>query len=61
MASNCVLLQQSQSGEIQLLGTEFSQQLGDKLETYLHGANSIPVFLSSVTMDLFNKQTMMVG
>ena len=45
------------NGEMQLLETEFSTTLTDLIDAYLSDADSIPAFLASVTMDLFNKQT----
>lgn len=55
------LFQQSSGGEIQLLGTQFSETLQDLIDLYLQRQDSIPAFLSSVTLDLFNKQTMNLG
>lgn len=52
-----LLFSQSSSGEMQLLETEFSDSLSDLIDAYLSQADSIPAFLASVTMDLFNKQT----
>ncbi|CAL1543386.1 unnamed protein product [Lymnaea stagnalis] len=53
-----LLFQQNERGEIQLLQTDFSLTLQDAMETYLQRQNSIPMFLSHITMDLFSKQTM---
>jgi len=53
-----LLFSQSSSGEMQLLETEFSTTLGDLIDAYLSHSDSIPAFLASVTMDLFNKQTL---
>jgi len=52
-----LLFSQSGNGEMQLLETEFSTTLTDLIDAYLSDADSIPAFLASVTMDLFNKQT----
>lgn len=55
------VLQQGQSGEIQMLETEFSGRQQDKLEMYLQNRDSIPALLSSITLDLFNQQTINMG
>ena len=46
------------SGEMQLLATAYSDTLADLIDAYLSQADSIPAFLASVSMDLFNKQTL---
>jgi len=56
-----VLLQQSTGGELQMLANKYSEMFGDQIETYLRGADSIPAFLSSVTLELFQRQTIMQG
>lgn len=53
-----LLFNQSGSGEMQLLANEYSDTLADLIDAYLSQADSIPAFLASVTMDLFNKQTL---
>jgi len=57
-ANDFLLFCQSNTGEMQLLETEYSESVGDLIDAYLGHADSIPAFLSSVTIDLFNKQTM---
>ena len=52
-----LVFQSSSKGEMMLLATEFSSQLADQIETYLTRYNSIPAFLSSITLELFNRQT----
>ena len=52
-----IIFQSSAKGEMMLLATDFSSQLTDQIETYLNRFNSIPAFLSSITLDLFNRQT----
>jgi mitotic spindle assembly checkpoint protein MAD1 len=52
-------LQQSSDGELQLLGNDYSASFADQIQTYLNGANSLPAFLSSVTLELFNRQTLL--
>ena len=54
-----VLLQQSTGGELQMLANSYSEQFSDQIATYLHGAESIPAFLSSVTLELFQRQTVL--
>lgn len=54
---DCLLFKQGPSGEIQMLETEFSRQQQDKMALYLQ-RDSIPALLSSITLDLFNQQTM---
>ncbi len=48
-------------GTMQLLGTDFSEQpaIAERIATFLGEGNSIPAFLSAVTIDLLNSQTMM--
>jgi len=53
--------QQSTGGELQMLANKYSETFGDQIETYLRGADSIPAFLSSVTLALFQRQTVMQG
>ncbi|BFZ17481.1 hypothetical protein BsWGS_20520 [Bradybaena similaris] len=55
------LFQQNSQGEIQMLQTDFSMTVQDAMETYLQKHNSIPLFLSSITMELFSRQTMNLG
>ncbi|XP_056391618.1 mitotic spindle assembly checkpoint protein MAD1 isoform X2 [Hyla sarda] len=44
-------------GKLQLLETNFSRTLNDFIDLHLHHQNSIPAFLSAVTLDLFSRQT----
>lgn len=43
---------------MELLETPFSQTLTEFIDLHLKRHRSIPLFLASVTNDLFNKQTM---
>ncbi|KAL5019316.1 hypothetical protein ScPMuIL_005038 [Solemya velum] len=52
-----MLFQQSSSGELQMLGTPFSEYVQELIDEYLEKMNSIPAFLSKVTLDLFARQT----
>ncbi|KAI8794883.1 mitotic spindle assembly checkpoint protein MAD1 [Biomphalaria glabrata] len=56
-----LLFQQNEKGEILMLQTDFSLTLQEPMEMYLQNQNSIPMFLSHITMDLFGKQTMNLG
>ncbi|KAJ8391872.1 hypothetical protein AAFF_G00084880 [Aldrovandia affinis] len=44
-------------GNMQLLETDYSRTLRELVELHLFHQNSIPAFLSSVTLDLFSRQT----
>jgi hypothetical protein len=48
------------NGEINMLSTEYSNSIEDIIDAYLKHENSYPAFLSAVTIDLFNRQTMAV-
>lgn len=52
------LFQQTKNNELQLLETEFSSTLEDMIDAYLRHENCYPAFLSAITLDLFNRQTM---
>ncbi|XP_069066033.1 mitotic spindle assembly checkpoint protein MAD1 isoform X2 [Pleurodeles waltl] len=45
-------------GKMQLLETDFSLTVREFIDLHLHHQNSIPAFLSAVTLDLFSRQTM---
>ncbi|XP_008947103.1 PREDICTED: mitotic spindle assembly checkpoint protein MAD1 [Merops nubicus] len=57
---DCLLFKTSSSsgGKMQLLETEFSQTIGELIELHLLRQDSIPAFLSALTLDLFSRQTM---
>lgn len=42
---------------MQLLETEFSQTVHDLIDLHLLQQDSIPAFLSAVTLELFSRQT----
>lgn len=48
----------NQEGDLNLLENEFSATLGPMIDLHLIHQKSIPVFLSAITMDLFNQKTM---
>ncbi|XP_060570209.1 mitotic spindle assembly checkpoint protein MAD1-like [Ruditapes philippinarum] len=56
-----LLFQQNTSGTIEMLGNSFSSTMQDLIDMYLIRQNSIPAFLSAVTLDLFSRQTMNFG
>lgn len=43
---------------MELLETSYSQTLNELIDLHLKQHKSIPLFLASLTVDLFNKQTM---
>jgi mitotic spindle assembly checkpoint protein MAD1 len=51
------IFKQTSGGELQLLANDYSASFPEKINTYLHIADSIPAFLSSITLELFNRQT----
>lgn len=48
----------NEMGELDMLETEFSNTLHDMVSNYLAQHHSMPAFLSSLTLDLFQRQTM---
>ena len=55
------VFQQGEEGDMQLLGTAYSASQMDNVQIYLEQGNSIPGFLSRITLDLYSKQTMMAS
>ena len=51
-----ILFQWEQDG-LQLMETPFASRLETKIFTYLSTCNSVPAFLSNLTLELFEKQT----
>lgn len=47
-------------GELDMLETPYSLTLSDMVGNYLAAHHSMPAFLSSLTLDLFNRQTIVV-
>ncbi|KAF4793661.1 hypothetical protein TURU_109450 [Turdus rufiventris] len=47
----------SSGGKMQLLETEFSRAIPELIELHLLRQDSIPAFLSALTLDLFSRQT----
>ncbi|KAJ7403627.1 hypothetical protein WISP_150134 [Willisornis vidua] len=47
----------SSGGKMQLLETEFSRTIGELIELHLLHQDSIPAFLSALTLELFSRQT----
>lgn len=56
-----LLFKQNSSGAVEMLGTDFSSSLQGLIDMYLIRQDSIPAFLSSVTLELFSRQTMNFG
>lgn len=56
-----LLFKQNSSGAIEMLGTSFSSTVQDLIEMYLIRQDSIPAFLSGLTLELFSRQTMNFG
>uniref|UniRef100_A0A7M4FGT3 Mitotic spindle assembly checkpoint protein MAD1 n=1 Tax=Crocodylus porosus TaxID=8502 RepID=A0A7M4FGT3_CROPO len=56
---DCLLFKASSSsgGKMQLLETEFSRTVRELIDLHLLHQDSIPAFLSAVTLDLFSRQT----
>ncbi|XP_075021412.1 mitotic spindle assembly checkpoint protein MAD1 isoform X2 [Calonectris borealis] len=56
---DCLLFKASSSsgGKMQLLETEFSRTIRELIELHLLHQDSIPAFLSALTLDLFSRQT----
>uniref|UniRef100_UPI0037E83CBF mitotic spindle assembly checkpoint protein MAD1 n=1 Tax=Semicossyphus pulcher TaxID=241346 RepID=UPI0037E83CBF len=52
-----LLFKKSSNGSMQLMETEFSKTLGEMVALHLHHQKSLPAFLSTVTLDLFSRQT----
>ncbi|GAB0096207.1 Mad1 [Sergentomyia squamirostris] len=50
----------NESGVLDMLETEYSITLRDMMRTHLGTENSMPAFLSALTMDLFNRTTISV-
>ncbi|XP_059615553.1 mitotic spindle assembly checkpoint protein MAD1 [Phlebotomus argentipes] len=49
-----------ESGALDMLETEYSMSLREMMRTHLGTHNSLPTFLSALTMDLFNRTTISV-
>ncbi|XP_078489711.1 mitotic spindle assembly checkpoint protein MAD1 [Ciona intestinalis] len=57
--TDCLEFEVKTSGEIELLETEYTKTLTDLISLHLHHQNSIPMFLSALTVNLYGQQTMM--
>jgi len=51
-----LMFQRAEDGEIHMLESDFSCELGDLMEEHLERDNSIPMFLSGVIKFLFNRK-----
>ncbi|KAM6156009.1 mitotic spindle assembly checkpoint protein MAD1 [Rhynchocyon petersi] len=58
--ADCLLFKATgpSGAKMQLLETEFSRTVGELIELHLLRQDSIPAFLSSLTLDLFSRQTL---
>lgn len=56
-ANDILCFEVNQEGDLNLLENEFSATLGPMIDLHLMHQNSIPVFLSAITMDLFQQKT----
>ncbi|XP_061535826.1 mitotic spindle assembly checkpoint protein MAD1 isoform X3 [Phycodurus eques] len=54
---DCLVFKKGPSGSMELMETPFSKTLGELVNLHLHHQNSIPVFTSALTIDLFGRQT----
>merc|ERR1712039_98279 len=52
-----LLFQKAKSGEIQMLESEYSLELGELMELHLERQNSIPMFLAGLIRHLWRKQS----
>ncbi|XP_069503725.1 mitotic spindle assembly checkpoint protein MAD1 isoform X2 [Ambystoma mexicanum] len=57
MEDNLLFKSSTTGGKMQLLETAFSLTVREFIDLHLHHQNSIPAFLSAVTLDLFSRQT----
>ncbi|XP_058148456.2 mitotic spindle assembly checkpoint protein MAD1-like [Dasypus novemcinctus] len=58
--ADCLLFKATgpSGAKMQLLETEFSRSVGELIQLHLLGQDSIPAFLSALTLDLFSRQTL---
>ncbi|XP_077427154.1 mitotic spindle assembly checkpoint protein MAD1 isoform X3 [Vanacampus margaritifer] len=54
---DCLVFKKGPSGSMELMETAFSRTLGELVDLHLHHQNSIPVFTSTLTIELFARQT----
>ena len=52
-----LLFQKAKSGEIEMLESEFSRELGELMELHLEKQNSIPMFLAGLIRHLWRRQS----
>ncbi|KAK3912120.1 Mitotic spindle assembly checkpoint protein MAD1 [Frankliniella fusca] len=58
--SDYLLFKLEEDSTFNLLETPFSESVGDLIDTHLRQQGSLPMFHAAVTMDLFNRQSMMI-
>lgn len=56
--SDYLLFKMEEDSTFTLLETDFSESLGDLIDTHLRQQGSLPVFHAALTMDLFSRQSM---
>nr|CAB3263588.1 mitotic spindle assembly checkpoint protein MAD1 [Phallusia mammillata] len=56
--SDYLLFEMNERGEMKLLETEYSTTLTELVNLHLHHQNSIPMFLSAISVNLFSQQTL---
>ncbi|XP_061882563.1 mitotic spindle assembly checkpoint protein MAD1 [Entelurus aequoreus] len=52
-----LVFQKGSNGNMQLMETAFTKTLDELVNLHLHHQNSIPVFISAVTLELYSRQT----
>jgi len=55
--SDHIMFQFGAQGGLNLLETNFTTQLDKEVHAFLSKCDSIPAFLSHITLELFNKRT----
>ncbi|EEB15829.1 mitotic spindle assembly checkpoint protein MAD1, putative [Pediculus humanus corporis] len=48
-----LMFQQTKNGTLEMLGTTFAESMSKFVDEYLHSGNSIPAFLSAITLELY--------
>ncbi|XP_070540190.1 mitotic spindle assembly checkpoint protein MAD1-like [Ptychodera flava] len=59
-SEDVLMFQSTDAGSFQLLETTFSSTLNEMIQQHLIRFDSIPSFLSSLTLELFSRQTMVI-
>ena len=56
--NDIIAFEKSADGGLNLLETEFTKTLSKEIHAYLSKCHSIPAFLSNITLQLFERQTL---